>query len=46
LALLALALALAVPALSSGQFTSGVNLVEVYASVTDARGEPLLNLRR
>ena len=26
--------------LRTGQFTSGVNLVEVYASVTDARGEP------
>src|SRR3954452_22568848 len=26
------------------QFTSGVNLVEVYASVTDARGEPVTGL--
>ena len=28
----------------TGQFTSGVNLVEVYASVTDARGEPVTGL--
>ena len=27
------------------QFTSGVNLVEVYATVTDARGEPIAGLR-
>jgi Ca-activated chloride channel family protein len=26
------------------QFTSGVNLVEVYATVTDARGEPITGL--
>jgi Ca-activated chloride channel family protein len=29
-----------------GQFTSGVSLVEVYASVTDVKGEPLLGLTR
>lgn len=28
------------------QFTSGVNLVEVYASVTDGRGEPVRGLGR
>lgn len=28
------------------QFTSGVNLVEVYASVTDSRGEPVKGLGR
>ena len=28
------------------QFSSGVNLVEVYASVTDSRGEPVKGLRR
>lgn len=28
------------------QFTSGVNVVEVYASVTDAKGEPITGLRR
>jgi Ca-activated chloride channel family protein len=32
-------------AAASAQFTSGVNLVEVYASVTDGRGEPQLGLR-
>jgi Ca-activated chloride channel family protein len=31
-------------AAQTGQFTSGVNLVEVYASVTDARGEPVTGL--
>src|SRR4051794_22700689 len=29
-----------------GQFTSGVNLVEVYASVTNAAGEPVSALTR
>jgi VWFA-related protein len=29
---------------SAGQFTSGVDLVEVYATVTDARGEPVSGL--
>jgi Ca-activated chloride channel family protein len=28
-----------------GQFTSGVDLVEVYATVTDARGEPVTGLQ-
>lgn len=28
------------------QFTSGVNLVEVYATVTDAKGEPVTGLTR
>jgi Ca-activated chloride channel family protein len=30
----------------SGQFSSGVSVVEVYASVTDARGEPVTGLRQ
>jgi Ca-activated chloride channel homolog len=30
--------------LGARQFTSGVNLVEVYASVTDARGQPVQGL--
>lgn len=30
--------------LSAGQFTSGVSLVEVYATVTDGSGEPVRNL--
>ena len=34
-------LSVLVVAPSAGQFTSGVNLVEVYASVLDARGEPV-----
>src|SRR6185369_9104792 len=29
----------------AGQFTSGVSVVEVYASVTDLRGEPVTGLR-
>jgi Ca-activated chloride channel homolog len=32
-------------AAGSAQFTSGVNLVEVYVSVTDGRGEPPLGLK-
>lgn len=40
------ALIVALGALAAGQFTSGVNLVEVYASVTDARGEPVRDLAR
>jgi Ca-activated chloride channel family protein len=43
-------LALAVSALAAGldaaQFSSAVSLVEVYASVTDATGDPITNLRR
>lgn len=31
---------------AAAQFTSGVNLVEVYASVTDSRGEPVKGLTR
>lgn len=31
---------------TSQQFTSGVNVVEVYASVTGAKGEPVRNLTR
>ena len=31
-------------AVLSGQFSSGVNLVEVYTSVTEARGEPVTRL--
>src|SRR5262245_55826614 len=30
--------------LAYGQFTSGVSLVEVYATVTDGKGEPMTNL--
>jgi Ca-activated chloride channel homolog len=41
-ALLALGFLLAEPA--SAQFTSGVNLVEVYVSVTDAAGQPVKGL--
>ena len=37
---------LAAAAPSQAQFTSGVNVVEVYASVTDARGEPVKGLTR
>ncbi len=37
---------MAVVAASSGQFSSQVNLVEVYASVTDARGKVVPNLAR
>src|SRR5215208_4692866 len=44
------ALALAILAVSSGvparQFSSGVNLVEVYASVADSRGEPIAGLNQ
>ena len=32
------------PGLSARQFSSGVNLVEVYASVTNERGEPVTGL--
>lgn len=44
--LAAVGLVLAVGAAASGtaQFTSGVNLVEVYASVTGAHGEPISGL--
>ena len=41
---MALAVALASPVLLAGQFTSGVNLVEVYASVTDTQGNPIAGL--
>jgi Ca-activated chloride channel family protein len=34
------------PALAAPQFTSGVNVVEVYATVTDQSGEPLRGLTR
>lgn len=34
------------PAASARQFTSGVNLVEVYASATDEAGEPVTDLRQ
>jgi Ca-activated chloride channel family protein len=32
--------------LAAAQFSSGVNLVEVYVTVTDAKGEPVQNLTR
>jgi Ca-activated chloride channel homolog len=41
---LALALVGGATAASTAQFTSGVNLVEVYASVTDGRGEAVTGL--
>lgn len=34
----------AIPALAAGQFTSGVNLVEVYAAVVDQEGQPVTGL--
>jgi Ca-activated chloride channel family protein len=34
----------AIAAPAAGQFASGINLVEVYASVLDARGEPVSGL--
>lgn len=34
------------PVAAEQQFSSGVNLVEVYASVTDPKGEPVRNLAR
>lgn len=43
-ALAAVALLLAGGGHPSAQFTSGVNLVEVYASVTDEQGEPVRGL--
>jgi Ca-activated chloride channel family protein len=46
LGLAAVVLLLGAAAAAEGQFTSGVSLVEVYASVTDAKGEPLLGLTR
>jgi len=39
-----MALALTSAVLFAGQFTSGVNLVEVYASVTDTQGNPVAGL--
>lgn len=43
---MALALSLGAAAAAGAQFTSSVNLVEVYASVTGSRGEPLAGLTR
>jgi Ca-activated chloride channel homolog len=37
---------LALPAPAPGQFTSGVSAVEVYATVTDAKGVPVTGLTR
>ena len=46
-AVVALAVAaMGVAPLSDGQFTSGVNVVEVYATVTDAAGEAVTGLVR
>ena len=45
LGLLALAV-LGNPGASARQFTSGVNVVEVYAAATDADGNPVTGLRR
>jgi Ca-activated chloride channel family protein len=36
----------AAPSSSEGQFSSSVNLVEVYASVTDRQGQPVRGLSR
>jgi Ca-activated chloride channel family protein len=44
--LVAAALIGSVPASVRGQFSSGVNLVEVYASVTDREGQPVKGLSR
>lgn len=41
---MALAVALASAVLFAGQFTSGVNLVEVYASVADSQGRAIARL--
>ena len=38
--------ALAIPMRAAGQFRAAVNAVEVYASVTDGKGEPVTGLRR
>lgn len=38
------AVALTIGAAAAAQFTSGVNLVEVYASVADGRGDPVTGL--
>src|SRR6187200_269604 len=35
-----------VAGVGAGQFTSGVNLVEVYASVTDGQGTPVTGLKQ
>jgi Ca-activated chloride channel family protein len=42
----ALALVVGLDGAAAGQFSSGVSLVEVYASVTDERGEPVRDLAR
>jgi Ca-activated chloride channel homolog len=42
----ALAVGLAGEALAATQFTSGVNLVEVYASVSDGQGNPITGLKQ
>ena len=42
----ALFLSLAVAVLAEAQFRSGVNVVEVYATVTDARGVPVTGLTK
>ena len=45
-ALIALALGLSAASPAGAQFSSGVNVVEVYATVTDARGAPVPGLTR
>lgn len=42
----ALCLSLALTLVAEAQFRSGVNVVEVYATVTDARGMPVSNLAK
>jgi Ca-activated chloride channel family protein len=42
----ATALAASPAGVATGQFSSGVNLVEVYASVTDPQGQPVKGLTR
>jgi Ca-activated chloride channel family protein len=44
-AIFALIVPLIPSALSAGQFTSGVNLIEVYATVTDRGGQPITDLK-
>src|SRR4051812_10267724 len=45
-AALVIAVSAGAAVIDAGQFSSGVNLVEVYASVTDLRGNPVTGLAR
>jgi Ca-activated chloride channel homolog len=44
MAAVVMAVSLGAAVMAAGQFTSGVNLVEVYASVTDPQGNPVTGL--